>query len=397
MDHATFDIAYPARHYDMVVVGARAAGASTAMLAARQGARVLLVDRDAHGTDTLSTHALMRGAVMQLDRWGVLEKIIAAGTPAITRTVFHYGDEAVPVDIRPSGGTGALYAPRRTVLDSALVAAAKKAGATVRFGLSFQDATVDPNGRVRGATLRDASGEVSRVSCDLLIGADGRRSSVARALNAAEIASAPHATAAIYAHATGLPNQGYRWHYRKGVTGGAIPTNDGAHCVFASVTPVEMAHLRKELTPDAILAELVKRLEPALGLDLASAPCRSRPRLFRGAPGFMRQASGNGWALVGDAGYFKDPATAHGITDALRDAEILVRCAARGGAGLLTYAAARRQLSSELFRITDRIASFDWSLHDLKALHRDLNREMKREQAFIASEFGEGSRRLAAA
>src|SRR5438445_616320 len=124
-------------HYDVVVVGARCAGAATAMLLARNGLDVALVDRaPAAGTDTLSTHALMRAGVIQLQRWGLLDQVVAAGTPAIRRTVFHYGDAATTVALKPFGGVDALYAPRRTVLDPLLVDAARDAGADVVFGMS---------------------------------------------------------------------------------------------------------------------------------------------------------------------------------------------------------------------------------------------------------------------
>jgi 2-polyprenyl-6-methoxyphenol hydroxylase-like FAD-dependent oxidoreductase len=102
-------------HYDAIVVGGRCAGAATAMLLARGGMRVLVVEAARPGTDTLSTHALMRGGVLQLHRWGLLDAVVDAGTPAIRSTEFAYGDDEVEtVDIRPSGGISALYAPRRT-------------------------------------------------------------------------------------------------------------------------------------------------------------------------------------------------------------------------------------------------------------------------------------------
>src|SRR6476646_5773590 len=111
--------------YDVLVVGARCAGAATAMLMARSGLRVLVIDRGRYASDTTSTHALMRGGVLQLHRWGLLPRIVAAGTPAVRVTAFHYGDDVVQVDIRPQHGVDALYAPRRTVLDTTLVDAAR--------------------------------------------------------------------------------------------------------------------------------------------------------------------------------------------------------------------------------------------------------------------------------
>lgn len=141
--------------FDALVVGARCAGAAAAMLMARCGMRVLAVDRGAYGTDTLSTHALMRGGVMLLARWGVLPRIAEAGTPPIRRTTFHYGTEAIPVDLRPSDGVDALDAPRRTLLDSVLVDAAWEAGAEVRHHHTVTALRRDAQGRVDGAVVLD--------------------------------------------------------------------------------------------------------------------------------------------------------------------------------------------------------------------------------------------------
>src|SRR5215467_3362681 len=125
--------------YDVVIVGARCAGAATALVLARSGAKVLVVDRQAYGSDTMSTHALMRCAVIQLNRWGLIPRVVAAGTPAIRSTTFHYRDEAIRVDIKPGHGVDCLFAPRRTVLDPLLVEAAREAGADVRYGIALSD------------------------------------------------------------------------------------------------------------------------------------------------------------------------------------------------------------------------------------------------------------------
>ncbi len=137
-----------AQRYDAVVVGARCAGAATGMLLARAGARVLIVDREAPGMDTLSTHALMRGAVMQLHRWGLLERIRAAGTPPVRRSRFVYGAEGVELAIKPSHGVDALCAPRRTVLDPVLADGAAEAGAELRWGVSAHELLRGRHGRV---------------------------------------------------------------------------------------------------------------------------------------------------------------------------------------------------------------------------------------------------------
>ena len=121
--------------YDALVVGARCAGAACAMLMARRGLRVLAVDRGAYGSDTLSTHALMRGGVLQLHRWGVLPSVAECGTPRVIATTFEYTHESVTVPIEPKYGVDALYAPRRTLLDGLLSAAAVASGAEVVYGV----------------------------------------------------------------------------------------------------------------------------------------------------------------------------------------------------------------------------------------------------------------------
>ena len=170
--------------YDALVVGARCAGAATTMLMARCGLRVLVIDRGRYAADTTSTHALMRGGVMQLHRWGVLPRIVAAGTPAVRSTQFHYGEDVVQVEIRPQHGVGALYAPRRTLLDSTLVDAARMAGAEVRHGCTLAALLRHSDGRVSGAVILDDEGRSIEVTTYLVVGADGIGSTVARLTNA---------------------------------------------------------------------------------------------------------------------------------------------------------------------------------------------------------------------
>jgi flavin-dependent dehydrogenase len=152
--------------YDALVIGARAAGAATAMLLARRGLRVLAVDRGSYGADTLSTHALMRAGVFQLARFGVLERIVAAGTPLVDRTVFHYEDERVDVPVKPKDGVPGLFAPRRTLLDRVLVDAAVEAGASVRHGLRLVELVRNARGRVEGAELMDVDGRTQAVRAE---------------------------------------------------------------------------------------------------------------------------------------------------------------------------------------------------------------------------------------
>lgn len=371
--------------YDAIVVGARCAGASTAMLLARQGARVLVVDHDRRGTDTMSTHALMRGAVLALHRWGVLDAIRASGAPRIRRTSFFYGPETVDVDIAPVPGADALHAPRRTVLDAVLVEAAARAGAEFRFGTGCRGLVRDDAGRVAGIEIRAADGRREVLRADMVIGADGRRSSVARAVGPAVLRRSAHASAVVYGHFDGLDAPGYRWFWAPGAGGGIIPTNDGLSCVFLAMPPGAFAEGAGRRDAAGLAAAVSARL-PVMADHMSGARLAGPLVTFRGEQGYMRQAQGPGWALVGDAGYFKDPITAHGITDALRDAEILAQAILGGRPE--AYPQMRDRLSGDFFAITDKIASYRWTLEELKALHLDLNRAMKRTQSWIAEAAG---------
>ncbi|HYG86008.1 MAG TPA: NAD(P)/FAD-dependent oxidoreductase [Azospirillum sp.] len=370
--------------YDVLVVGARCAGAATAMLMARRGLKVLVIDRGSYGSDTLSTHALMRGAVLQLHRWGLLPRVAEMGTPAVRSTAFHYGDEAIEVAIKPANGLDALYAPRRTVLDSVLVDAAQEAGATVRHGHTLADLIRRPDGRVAGAAVYDPQGQRLEIATDLVVGADGIGSAVARLVEAPVLHTARHATAAIYGYWSGIAADGYRWYYQEGVSTGTIPTNAGLHCVFASLPPERFRSITRHDLAEGF-RRVIAESSPDLAAAVASARLDGRLWTFAGRKGFLRQAHGPGWALVGDAGYFKDPLTAHGITDALRDAELLADAAAHGTAAAFEeYAAVRDELSLPLFEVTDTIASFAWDLETLKSHHQTLNKAMKREVEHMA-------------
>ena len=365
--------------YDAIVVGARVAGAATAMLLARAGLRVLSVDRARLGDDTVSTHALMRGAVLQLHRWGLLRALEAMGTPPIRSATFHYADEEILVAIKPRDGIDALYAPRRTVLDPLLVRAAVEAGAEVVHGVAAVDLLRDVRGRVTGVLLAGADGNPTAVEAPIVIGADGIRSPIARLAGAQVERAGRSATAVVYGHFAGLALDAYHWYYRPSLGAGAIPTNDGRTCLFVALSPARFRHeLPGGIEP--LYRRVLAEAAPALAPAVAGARLDAKLRSFPGTPGFLRRAWGPGWALVGDAGYFKDPLTAHGITDALRDAELLARAVVAGtDEALAAYQATRDELSLGLFEVTDRVASFAWDLDQAKRDHQLLARYMAGE------------------
>jgi 2-polyprenyl-6-methoxyphenol hydroxylase-like FAD-dependent oxidoreductase len=371
--------------YDVVVAGARAAGASVAMRLARRGLKVLVVDPARRGSDTLSTHALMRGGVLLLHRWGLLDRLRAAGTPRVETTTFYYGAEKVEVAIKPREGVDGLYAPRRTVLDEVLVAAAEDAGAQVLHGVSLEGLAQDADGRVRGAYIATRNREVRRVAADLVIGADGKRSTVARLAGAEVEQLTPHATANVFGYWPGLGIEGYHWHWQVGYGTGAIPTNDGETCVFASMPP-ELFHAERAGGLEQLYHRVLAIASSELEERLRESGATPKLRAFAGAPGVLRNPVGPGWALVGDAGYFRDPITAHGITDALRDAELLSRAILVGTEeALADYRVTRNRLSQDMIDITDRMASLEWDLEEAKDLHIRLSKTMTAEAEHLAA------------
>jgi len=374
----------PAHKYDVVVVGARCAGAATGMLLARRGLRVLLVDRERYGADTLSTHALMRGGVLQLHRWGILDGVKAAGTPTVRYTAFHYGDEIVKVQIKPKEGIDGLYAPRRKVIDPLLVDAAREAGADILYETRLVD-LLHSDKRVCGVRLRRADGEHFEVHAGLVIGADGVRSAVASLTGAETYKTGRHASGVVFSYFADTGIAGYHWCYRPGVSVGVIPTNESQACVFVSVS---QRRFQDEIRADVADGHqrLLRECNPELGDKVGRAARTEKYRGFAGQVGFFRQSAGPGWALVGDAGYFKDPLTAHGMTDALIDAELLARAAAQGTDSALTaYQRDRDERANELFDVTDAIASYDWDLTEVAQLHRSLSDEMKKETGVVAN------------
>jgi len=191
----------------------------------------------------------------------------------------------------------------------------------------------------------------------------------------------PSAAANVFGYWSGIPVEGYRWYYRPGLSAGAIPTNDGHTCIFASVPALQFGTVfRHDLEAGyrSVIAEVAPDLAAPMRAATLAAPLKGAP----GEPGFFRRSAGPGWVLVGDAGYFKDPLTAHGITDALVDAEYLARAIAEeSNPALLGYVEDRDRRAAQLFDITDRIASFAWTLDEARGLHKQLAKAMAEEVA----------------
>src|SRR5438045_803498 len=170
--------------YDAIVIGARCAGSPTAMLLARQGYRVLLLDKASFPSDTLSTHYIHQPGVARVKRWGLLDRVAASNCPPVRRQMLDVGPFAVVGSPPPVDGVADGYAPRRTVLDQILVEAAVAAGAELREHFSMDDLVTD-GGRVVGIRGRAVGGGTVTEKARIVIGADGLHSMVARSVQAA--------------------------------------------------------------------------------------------------------------------------------------------------------------------------------------------------------------------
>ncbi|MFI7063749.1 NAD(P)/FAD-dependent oxidoreductase [Kribbella sp. NPDC050124] len=297
--------------YDAIVVGTRVAGAPTAMLLARKGYRVLAVDRATFPSDTLSTHIIHAPGVAALARWGLLDRVVASGCPPITQYSFDFGPVVINGTTRPVDGIDTAYAPRRTVLDKILVDAAREAGVEVREACNVDDVLIE-DGQVTGVRIGD-----QEERAHLVIGADGRNSKVAKAVGAQDYNTKPRLQYAYFTYFSGLPVSGFETYIRPDRGFGAAPTNDGLTMVVMGWPHAEAQAFKAD-----VAGNFYKTLElvPSFAARLAGAQ-QVAPFLGGSLPGWFRKPYGEGYALVGDAGYNKDPITAQGITDAFHDAE----------------------------------------------------------------------------
>lgn len=346
---------------DAVIVGARCAGAPLAMLLARAGYDVVALDRDHFPSDTLSTAFLQEDAVAHLDEWGVLDPLLAAGTPGVTTVRFHAMGMTFP---RPPTAHPAL-APRRTVLDALLIEAARAAGAEVREGASVRAVVRDDDGRICG--VEGAVGaQPFREEARIVIGADGRNSFVARTVGVASYRDHPGTACGFYSYYEGMPGESADLILGDHHALFSFPTNDGLTCLAVEAPMDRWETFRAN--PDAYLMDAFQRWGGPLAPHAAEAKRVERWYGQRGPGSYFRRPYGPGWALVGDAGYLKDPILGTGIDDAFRDATNLADAldAAFSGrepldAALASYHAARDASQEGRYELICDMATLDFT------------------------------------
>ena len=317
--------------YDVIVVGARCAGSPTAMLLARRGYRVLVVDRATFPSDTVSTHIVHPLAIDALSRWGLLERLTATNCPPIDTYAFDFG----PFTIAGAPGTADMpvaYCPRRTVLDKLLVDAAAEAGAEVREHFTMEELVVE-DGRAVGIKGHSKQGGVIERAA-VIVGADGRNSTVAEAVRPEQYDEKPPLLAAYYTYWSGLPMEGRFESYIRDKRGfAAAPTHDGLTLVIAGWPYAEFTENRKDIEGNYMKTIA---MAPAFADRVRGA---KREAGFAGAavPNYFRKPYGSGWALAGDAGYNRDFITAQGIMDAFIDAELCANALDQSLSGKQTF------------------------------------------------------------
>ncbi len=346
--------------YDAIIVGARCAGSPTAMLLARKGYRVLLVDKAHFPSDTLSTHYIHQPGIAHLKRWQLLDKVASSNCPPVSSITVDLGPFALSGSPPPIDGVADGYAPRRTILDNVLVNAAVDAGAELRDRFTMDDLVFEDD-RVVGVRGHEAGGGTLTEKSRVVIGADGLRSAVARGVSAETYHQRPTFSCAYYSYWADVPIAGAELYPRPDNMIIAFPTNDGQVLTVVFWPNAAFHRVRSDIE-----GNFMEALDLAPGLS-ERVRQGTRADRFRGTADLrnqFRRSHGPGWALVGDAGYHKDPNTAQGITDAFRSAELLADALDDGFSGqaamestLATYEEHRNREVMPMYEFTCELAA----------------------------------------
>ncbi|MDP8924512.1 MAG: NAD(P)/FAD-dependent oxidoreductase [Chloroflexota bacterium] len=374
--------------YDAIVVGARCAGSPTAMLLARKGYRVLLVDRATFPSDTISTHIIWQQGTARLKHWGLLDRVAESNCPPIRKLTLDVGEFALAGTLPPVDGVAEAYAPRRTVLDKILLDAAAAAGAEVREGFAVTDVVMDGD-RVTGIRGRSDRGANVADEARLVVGADGRHSIVARAIKAPEYDAKPTLACWYYTYWSGIRVDGIEMHDLGGRAAGLIPTNGDLVCIPVVVAYEHFHEFRADV--EGSYLQTID-LSPSLAERIRAGRREEPFRAMSDVPNFFRKPYGPGWTLVGDAGYHKDPVTAQGISDAFRDAEALTDAIDAGLGGrrpleeaLAEYEQRRNEAAIPMYEYTCELAALAPPPPEMQALFAALRGNQDDTNCFLGT------------
>lgn len=316
--------------YDAIVIGARCAGAATAMLLARLGYRVLLVDRGSIPSDVHQGHFIHKQGPRLLAEWGLLERIVATNCPPILTHLTDFGDfPLVGRDVRV-GNIAWGYGPRRRELDKVLVEAAVEAGAEFRPNFLVESLVWNGDQVMGIRGRRRHQGTSSTEKARITIGADGKNSALARAVGAPSYEETPALTCWYFSYWSGVPTEGFELYVRENRAIFSFATNDNLFAIFIAWSINEF-----ELVKSDIEGQFMRVVDLVPGFAERVRSGRREERFYGTAdlPNFLRRPYGPGWALVGDAGCHKDPMDGLGICDAFRDADLLAAAVHEGLAG----------------------------------------------------------------
>jgi 2-polyprenyl-6-methoxyphenol hydroxylase-like FAD-dependent oxidoreductase len=356
------------------------------MLLARKGYRVLLVDRATFPSDTLSTHLIHAPGVAALQRWGLLDEVLATGCPAVEGYSFDFGFFTIAGTSRPSDGNSTAYAPRRTVLDKILVDAAAAAGVEVREAFTVEDVLVE-DGAVVGIRGRDAAGASVVERARVVVGADGRNSHIAKAVKPEQYNEKPMLQWSYYTYWSGLPTSGFETYIRPDRGWAMLPTNDDLTLLVLGWPYAEANAYKADVE-----ANYLKTLELAPEVAARVRGAKREDRFHGGSvPNFFRKPYGPGWGLIGDAGYNKDPITAQGISDAFRDAEAYSTALDEIFTGARTFedAMAEHQMSRDahalpIYEFTTQLATMEAPPPDVQQVLLAVSRNADAQSNFVS-------------
>jgi 2-polyprenyl-6-methoxyphenol hydroxylase-like FAD-dependent oxidoreductase len=375
--------------YDAIVIGARCAGSPTAMLLARRGHRVLVVDKATFPSDTMSTHLVHPPGIAALERWGLLDRLVETGCPPVERYSFDFGPVSVAGSPQPIEGIAHAYGPRRTILDKLLVDAAAEAGAEIREAFTVEEILFD-DGAVTGIRGHSKGGDSVTERAKVVIGADGKHSLVVKAVEPETYDERPSQLAMYYAYWSDLPVTGFettiRAENRRGWA--ALPTHEGLTCMPFGWPVEEFKANRGDI--EGSFFEAIE-LAPEFAERVHAAKRETRFIGSAELPGYFRKPYGPGWALVGDAGYHKNPITAMGINDAFRDAELVAgalndafRDRRAFGEGMGEYQRIRDEVAKPVYEFTAQFATMEPPPPELQQLIGAMQGNQEAQDGFIS-------------